>query len=312
MDSAEYKNANMVFYFDNQYMKKQLTRPPPLKNKISILMGVESPQNSYCFQYPTCIENFNWTITLSGDIKHWYINQGTTIQIYFKNKDNGFDYNRDVWSTKMRSNMSNLPSIGDKGIVSWVASNCNILVNCNRLQYVEEMMNHIRVDSYGKCLNNIQMEETNVGNSRTNKNLVIQKYKFYLAFENSLCENYITEKALDCLIYGVVPVIMAHPQALKLMPEGSYIFVGDFNSSKSLAQYLKYLDENDKEYEKYFQWRKNITKIEVWRNTLPKEFLPCVLFDFYQDWKDGKFPLHKQAHAFTAEQYCLPYDYFKI
>ncbi|KYR00807.1 glycosyltransferase [Tieghemostelium lacteum] len=311
MDKEMYEKANMVMYFDSQIIHRDFYQPPPLNNKISILHGSESPQNSHCFSNAFCVERFNWTISLTGDMKHWYFNSVSAFPIKDNNRENRFDFNRDVWSKKMRSDTNNLSSIGDSGIVAWIASNCEEHVYDNRLEYIKEMMNYIRVDSYGKCLNNIQMKEDG-STQRTSKNLVVQKYKFYLAFENSLCENYITEKTLDCLELGVVPVIMAHPSALKILPKGSYIYAGDYKSSKDLAKYLKYLDENDIEYQKYFNWRTNSTSIEQWYNALPIDVDACVIFNFYQNWKNGKFPMHKNAPFLDPDRYCLPYDYFRI
>ena len=35
-----------------------------------------------------------------------------------------------------------------------------------------------------------------------------QDYKFYLSFENSVCEDYVTEKFYDALLHGQVPVYL--------------------------------------------------------------------------------------------------------
>lgn len=37
----------------------------------------------------------------------------------------------------------------------------------------------------------------------------------------------------------------------------SAIIVDDFDSIEDLAKYLKFLDENDEEYDKYFEWKKS-------------------------------------------------------
>ena len=48
---------------------------------------------------------------------------------------------------------------------------------------------------------------------------------------------------------------MRHSLPISL-PRNSYINVKDFESAKSLADYLIYLDKNDTEYLKYFTWTK--------------------------------------------------------
>jgi len=59
------------------------------------------------------------------------------------------------------------------------------------------------------------------------------------------------------LLNNVIPIVMgAHPDDYKaLAPENSYIHIEDFDSPKSLAAYLKKLDENDSFYNEYFKWK---------------------------------------------------------
>jgi hypothetical protein len=48
----------------------------------------------------------------------------------------------------------------------------------------------------------------------------------------------------------------AHPDDYKAnLPLNSYINVEDFHGPKELAEYLKYLDANDEEYNKYMEWK---------------------------------------------------------
>jgi glycoprotein 3-alpha-L-fucosyltransferase len=41
----------------------------------------------------------------------------------------------------------------------------------------------------------------------------------------------------------------------RFAPSHSFIHVDDFASAQHLAYYLQYLDNNDKEYNKYFEWK---------------------------------------------------------
>ena len=72
---------------------------------------------------------------------------------------------------------------------------CAIFVsNCEttnkRMHYVKELQKHIEVDIYGGCGTKV------CDRSDENKcfNMLKTDYKFYLAFENSNCKDYITEK----------------------------------------------------------------------------------------------------------------------
>lgn len=84
-----------------------------------------------------------------------------------------------------------------------------------------------------------------------------EEYKFYLAFENSNCRDYITEKFFyNGLSQNVIPIVMgAHPlDYQRAAPYKSFIHVDDFESPASLAAYLNLLDSNDTLYNQYFQW----------------------------------------------------------
>ncbi|XP_052217320.1 glycoprotein 3-alpha-L-fucosyltransferase A-like [Dreissena polymorpha] len=48
----------------------------------------------------------------------------------------------------------------------------------------------------------------------------------------------------------------AHPDDYRrVAPSGSYIHVEDFRTVEELANYLKFLDKNDDEYNNYFRWK---------------------------------------------------------
>lgn len=83
-------------------------------------------------------------------------------------------------------------------------------------------------------------------------------YKFYLAFENSNCKEYITEKFfLNSLSNDILPIVMGARPAdyAAVAPEHSYIHVDEFESPRELAEYLFVLDRNDDLYNTYFQWK---------------------------------------------------------
>ncbi|KAI0986257.1 hypothetical protein GJ496_000536 [Pomphorhynchus laevis] len=74
-----------------------------------------------------------------------------------------------------------------KGIV-WLCKNCRPF---NRRQlFVKELMNHLYVDSYGLCLNNVGTQRRYKGKTTE----LYESYKYVIAIENSNCKNYVTEK----------------------------------------------------------------------------------------------------------------------
>lgn len=72
-------------------------------------------------------------------------------------------------------------------LVAMFVSNCN--TDNERLLYAKELNNYISVDIYGKCGKDID----EIG-SDSYVQMLDQDYKFYLAFENSNCVDYVTEK----------------------------------------------------------------------------------------------------------------------
>ncbi len=85
-----------------------------------------------------------------------------------------------------------------KKLVAWFVSHC---VTSNRREdYVKELSKHIPVDIYGNCGN------LTCSNRNHCKEMIRRDYKFYVAFENSLCTDYVTEKLAIGLIYDAVPV----------------------------------------------------------------------------------------------------------
>lgn len=79
-------------------------------------------------------------------------------------------------------------------LVSLFVSNCG-LVRSSRNEWIRDIMAAMPVDSFGRCYNNKQQESLGCFQPHYDGKLcVIRKYKFYLAFENSVDDSYVTEK----------------------------------------------------------------------------------------------------------------------
>ena len=68
--------------------------------------------------------------------------------------------------------------------------------------------------------------------------------------------DYVTEKFFYAYQYNMVPVTFGWANYSLYGPPGSYIIALDYDSVEDLANYLLYLDKNDDEYLKYFEWKK--------------------------------------------------------
>lgn len=154
--------------------------------------------------------------------------------------------------------------------VVYVQSDCD--PPSDRDSYVRELMKHIQVDSYGQCLHNRDLP-THLRDSTAMEEQsfyqILSQYKFILAFENAICDDYITEKLWRPLKLGVVPVYYGAPNVHMWLPSNrSAIVVNPNEPPEELAQYLKRLDKNDWEYLTYLDWK---LKQDVSNQRLVKE-----------------------------------------
>ena len=138
----------------------------------------------------------------------------------------------------------------------WIFSNCRAR---QRKQYAKELQrNGLVIDKFGRCgkPDPCQTEIQCVKEMSA-------KCKFYLAFENSLCEDYITEKTCKYLQYGLVPIALG--PSIKTykehLPPNSFIHVENFTSPVELVKYIKYLDSNSEAYSRHHDWREQYTVI---------------------------------------------------
>jgi Glycosyltransferase family 10 (fucosyltransferase) C-term len=80
------------------------------------------------------------------------------------------------------------------------------------------------------------------------RRLLETSYKFYLSFENSLCDDYVTEKFFRVSRLDVVPVVLGVADYTQWMPPGTFVDVREFRSPKQLADFLRRLDGDDEAY----------------------------------------------------------------
>lgn len=138
-----------------------------------------------------------------------------------------------------------------KKLVCFFAS--NIIEFSGRTSYAARLMRSLQVDSYGKCLNNCQIGEDKGQESKLD---IMRQYKFDLAFENAIDQDYVTEKFYEPLIAGTVPVYLGAPNVDDFAPgDNCFIDCREFKSPKDLARYLRHLDNTPEEYQRFLDWK---------------------------------------------------------
>ena len=132
-------------------------------------------------------------------------------------------------------------------MVTWFVAHCSTPIR--REEYVRQLGQYVAVDIFGRCSGRDCPYSCD--------DMLRADYKFYLAFENSWCPDYVTEKFYRALVYDAVPIVLGGADYSWLAPPHSYINARDYSSPKDLADYLKLLDSDDDLYARYFDWKKD-------------------------------------------------------
>jgi hypothetical protein len=228
-DPADIRRANLLIFhvpnFDGSF--------PDVKpeGQLWVAWSMESQVNYPMLASPTLLRRFDLLMT------------------YRRNADIWVPYLHPELLNAMRSKPR--PKT-EKAVAVYFASNPHTF--SNREGYVRELMKHLAVDSFGKSQRNRKLPGLDRG--RETKLETISQYHFTLAFENSVCPDYVTEKFYDPLEAGSVPVYLGAPNVADFAPAPkSYIAVSDFDRPARLADYLKHLAGDEKAYNAYTEWR---------------------------------------------------------
>lgn len=112
-----------------------------------------------------------------------------------------------------------------------------------RRAYMKELMQKLKVHSYGKYMRNRRLW---FDRGERSKLKTLNKYNYTLAFENSIAPDYVTEKFYQPLLTGTVPIYLGAPNVADFAPgDNCFINVDDFNGPAELAAFVKQSDPVD-------------------------------------------------------------------
>ncbi|XP_012559820.1 glycoprotein 3-alpha-L-fucosyltransferase A [Hydra vulgaris] len=227
---------------------------------------------------------FNWTMTFSqhSDIYHPYFSYARLTNADREN---------------MPENDFNYASYKQKKVV-WMVSHCGM----TRANYVAELQKYTDITVYGLCGADFDKMGGICSYNEKECELELRQYKFYLSFENSFCEDYVTEKYFKYgLQYGLLPIVMGAKYDDMNSISGSYIDVSKFSSIKELGDYINYLDSDDSAYNKYFEWKKHFKVTDG----IDKICMLCHALHR----KDQHEKTYKQFHSFwSVQNLCNPFE----
>ena len=239
-----------------------------------------SPQPSLMKQWNSL---FNWTMTykLNSDIR--YASGDIIPNVKFKG---GFDPKKNYLQGRKKTAIA-------------LISNC---VN-HRLKLVRKLGKYIDVDIYGNCGKHCKPHDSCFS--------LIPQYKFYLAFENVICKDYLTEKSLqNALKQDTVPVIVsgANLSNSAIIPPKSFINARNFQTAKELADRLKHLGSQPQLYNEYFKWKDHWSIHDTGSN--PTDFTCRVCEKLYEPNQHVKI-YDDIASWHSVKQDCQKYPVWK-
>ncbi|KAK5983287.1 Fucosyl transferase [Trichostrongylus colubriformis] len=192
--------------------------PKPRKlTRPHVLWSLESPSNDYFRPGPHII---NWTMTFRQDADIWY-----PYGHFRKLKDRQPVDFEAIWNMKDPTKTA-----------VWLASNC--MAKNHRTNLVNELSKHgLHSD---QCVAEL-----------------VRPYKFYIAFENSNCNEYVTEKFFETLANRMaVPIVLKREIYDEIgAPKGSFIALDDFRTVSDMIGYIKEVSANKDKYLAFHQWR---------------------------------------------------------
>ncbi|CAK5022272.1 unnamed protein product [Meloidogyne enterolobii] len=119
----------------------------------------------------------------------------------------------------------------------------NCKTNSRREKYIEELKKYTEITQMGGCVG-----KKDCGRECEDK--LIDFHFFYLAFENSVCDEYLSEKFWR-IKNLIVPVILSRKIFKnETIPKDSFIAADDFATPKELIEYLKDVAADKKLYKR--------------------------------------------------------------
>lgn len=145
-----------------------------------------------------------------------------------------------------------------------------------RNRFIDMIGRIMRVDRFGKAFGNTYAKD---------KFGILKKYKFCIAIESSIdsikwgrmysneIDDYdVTEKLLDCMRAGAIPIYFGPRNARMYFPnKKSVIYSGDFETYEEFIRYIIKIKDNEKVLEEYISWPNSYSK--KWYNRFQVDFL---------------------------------------
>ncbi|CAG4954951.1 unnamed protein product [Colias eurytheme] len=217
-----------------------------------VYVNIESAAN-----YPICTKswdfyfNWTWTYRLDSDLvwKYFVIRNssdhviGPSASVAWTREADTEDID-EALKEKLKSK---------KKAAAWFVSNCD--TQSLREDVVKQIREYTRafnlvVDIYGECGELSCPKPT----MRECLKILEKNYYFYFAFENSLSDDYVTEKVLHALNHNTVPVVYGGADYKRFLPPGSYLDARELGPRR-LVEIMHNVIRSPDAYHSFFRWK---------------------------------------------------------
>jgi hypothetical protein len=119
-----------------------------------------------------------------------------------------------------------------------------------RTEFFQKLNRRKKVDSAGRALNNVGYT---VPFTHQAKREFLLPYKFHIAFENQSVPGYVTEKLVQAMRAGCIPIYYGCPRVAAEFNPKSFLNYHDFPSEEALMDRIMEIDRNDDLYMQYLK-----------------------------------------------------------
>lgn len=230
-DKKQIKSADVVvFHLLDLWFFKTLPRYRE-EHQLWVIFVVEPPPHIFSLGLVVPNMSFNWTMSYRQD-SDIVVPYGDSIELTESLQSN-FTSNTPIFEKKTK-------------LIASVIGNC--YDDARRYKEIKELQKSVSIDQYGKCgYLSCPYNDTCAQ--------ILSQYKFKIAFENSHCRDYVSEKFWSSLNTNLIPVVAWRRNQVIRAPPYSYINVYDFKTMKEAAEYLIKVSKNKTLYYSYFKWK---------------------------------------------------------
>ncbi|EGT42451.1 CBN-FUT-5 protein [Caenorhabditis brenneri] len=231
--------SDAVFFHSRDFSEETLSEYAKNRQHHTpyVLMTQESPHHSYLKKYSNY---FNWTMTYRKD-SDVHFPYGALVKL----KEPARINYTEIWRSKTKEAL-------------WL--NANSMSHNQRTQLVKKLKEKgMDIDLMGPAHRNVPRD---CPRSKLYEDCNIKlhsPYKFYIAFENSNCKGYVTEKFwAKAGLFKMVPIVMSRKIYREIgIPDSMYISIDDFPNLDQFVTHVKNLSNNETEYLKFHKWRED-------------------------------------------------------